>query len=697
LNNIKNHLSSEKSPYLLQHADNPVDWYPWGNEAFERAKKEHKPIFLSIGYSTCHWCHVMAHESFEDDTVAKLLNDNFICIKVDREERPDIDNIYMTICQLMIGSGGWPLTIIMTPEKKPFFAATYIPKNNRFGRIGLIELIPQIKELWEKKQDDVYNLANQLNITLDKFSHYSSGEMLDKNILKMAFDQLKNSFDNTYGGFGKAPKFPIPHNLFFLLRYWRKNNDKDALNMVEKTLDALRNGGIYDQIGYGFHRYSTDNKWIIPHFEKMLYDQALLAIAYTEAFQATGKSVYEKTAREILEYVLRVMTAPQGGFYSAEDADSEGQEGKFYLWDYEEIQKILDNKEFEIFTDLFDIKKEGNYIDESIATKTGQNIIYAKTTLSDLAKKKNIDIKQIEKIFNSARKKLFSYREKRIHPEKDDKVLTDWNGLMIAAFAKASQAFNEEKYINAAEKAINFILKNINLKDGGLYHRYRDNESAIPGNLSDYAFLIYGLVNLYQSTYKTKYLEYALKFNGYLFDHFWDDSNGGFYFSADNAEELLVRKKEIYDGAIPSGNSIALLNLIQLSRYTNDVDLEENANKLVKVFSKEVNKLPASYSQFMIGLDFLLGPSYEVVIAGKKTEASVILNKINKHFIPNKIVIFRSTEEESPDILNYAKYTKDYLDINGKPAIYICSNYSCQSPITDVNKAINSLKEKIIN
>ena len=697
MNKFTNHLVSEKSPYLLQHVNNPVDWYPWGNEAFEKAKKEHKPIFLSIGYSTCHWCHVMAHESFEDLVVAKLLNENFVCIKVDREERPDIDSIYMTICQLMIGGGGWPLTIIMTPDKKPFFSATYIPKNNKFGRVGLIELIPQIKDLWENKKDDVYNLANQLNITLNKVSQHFSGEILDENILKKAFNQLKNSFDKSFGGFGKAPKFPLPHNLIFLFRYWKKNNNKYALEMAKKTLDALRYGGIYDHIGFGFHRYSTDNNWFLPHFEKMLYDQALLATAYIEAFQITGKNLYEKTAREILEYVLRVMTSPKGGFYSAEDADSEGREGKFYIWDYKEIFNILDKEEFEIFTLLFNISNEGNFKDESTASKTGKNILYQKYSFFEVSKKKNIDVKYIEKIFNIARKKLFLNREKRIHPDKDDKILTDWNGLMIAAFAKASQAFDEEKYTIAAEKAACFIIKNMGLKDGALYHRYREKESAIKGNLSDYAFFIYGLINLYQTTFNVKYLEYALKFNNYLVNHFWDDSNGGFYFLADNSEKLLVRKKEIYDGAIPSGNSITLLNLLQLSKYTGDANLEDKANKLVKAFSSVIKKFPASYSQFMVGLYFLIRPSYEVVVAGNSKDAGEILKKINKHFIPNKIMLFRPTEQESPAILKYAKYIENYKDINRKPAIYICSNYTCNSPVTDLTEAINSLKEKIIN
>jgi hypothetical protein len=694
LNKAKNHLENEKSPYLLQHVNNPVDWYPWTDEAFGLAKEENKPIFLSIGYSTCHWCHVMAHESFEDTEVAQMLNENFICIKVDREERPDIDNIYMTVCQLMTGGGGWPLTIIMTPEKRPFFAATYIPKNNRFGRSGLMELIPQIRDIWVNKRLEVTNLANQLNVALENFSQQSSGEMLAEDIIKQAYDQLRGSFDKTFGGFGKHPKFPMPHNLFFLLRYWKKYKDRAALEMVKKTLDSLRNGGIYDHIGFGFHRYSTDNKWLIPHFEKMLYDQALLAIAYIEAFQEIGDSMYATTAKEILDYVLREMTSPEGGFFSAEDADSEGEEGKFYTWSYQELVEILNNDEFNLVKDLFNIDKKGNFNDEATAIKTGQNILFQTASLDDFSKRKNIDNNEIKGLFKSARKKLFDHREKRIHPHKDDKILVDWNGLMITAFAKASQAFNDDKYSKAAENAVNFIIGKMTFDDGGLYHRYRQEESAIQGNLNDYAFFILGLINLYQSTFNVKYLKHALEFNKYMFDHFWDKSNGGFYFSSDNSKDLLVRIKEIYDGAIPSGNSIALMNLLQLSKITADADLEKNASDLVRAFSSTIKRIPSSFSQFMSGLLYFIDTSYEIVVAGKTSDAFEILNEINQHFIPNKIVIYRPTNQASPDIIEIAKYVENYYEIDGRPAIYICSNYTCKSPFTDVKKAINSLKEK---
>jgi len=420
----QNRLASEKSPYLLQHADNPVDWYPWNDEAFEKARQEDKPIFLSIGYSTCHWCHVMAHESFEDAQVAKLMNDTFVSIKVDREERPDIDGIYMTVCQMMTGSGGWPLTIIMTPEKKPFFAATYIPKETRFGLTGMLDLIPKIQDVWTNRKIEVIESSEKITSTIQQLSPGTPGEELNGHLLSSAYEALSARFDPEYGGFGSAPKFPIPHNLLFLLRYWKTTHDKKALQMAEQTMQAMRRGGIYDHVGFGFHRYSTDREWLVPHFEKMLYDQAMLVMAYTETFQATGKPEYEQTAREIIAYVLRDMTVPEGAFYSAEDADSEGKEGKFYVWTEDEIRQVLGDRANPVI-ELFNITKEGNFEEESYRRKTGQNILHLKVSLPEESASQ----------WETDRQKLFAYREERFHPHKDDKILTDWNGLMIAALA----------------------------------------------------------------------------------------------------------------------------------------------------------------------------------------------------------------------------------------------------------------------
>ncbi|MFX1314023.1 MAG: thioredoxin domain-containing protein, partial [Promethearchaeota archaeon] len=541
IKNNKNHLLKEKSPYLLQHVNNPVDWYPWGMEAFDKAKREDKPIFLSIGYSTCHWCHVMAHESFENEEIAELMNDIFISIKVDREERPDIDKIYMTICQMMTGSGGWPLTIIMTPEKKPFFAGTYFPKQTRFGRIGLIDLIKRIKELWVNQRNEIINSADQITFSLQNIDQESPGDKFNQEIFRETYQQLSRQFDTIKGGFGNRPKFPTPHNLIFLLRYWKRTGDKKSLEMVEKTLRAMRKGGIYDHIGFGFHRYSTDSIWLVPHFEKMLYDQALIAIAYIEAYQATKNDIYKKTAEEIFSYVLRDMASSEGGFYSAEDADSEGEEGKFYVWPKEELEQILDKNELDLVIRIFNIEQNGNYLEETSGKNTGNNIFHLK----------NIPENEIQDKLEKIRIKLFNTREKRIHPQKDDKILTDWNGLMIAALAKAAIAFQETKYLHAAQNAVNFILSNLQDSNKKLLHRYKDGLSEIQGYLTDYAFFIWGLIELYEASFDIFYLKTALEFHNTQIEDFWDIKIGGFYFTANNSEELLTRQKEIYDGAIP--------------------------------------------------------------------------------------------------------------------------------------------------
>jgi uncharacterized protein YyaL (SSP411 family) len=680
-----NRLSKEISPYLLQHANNPVNWYPWGDEAFKKAKREDKPIFLSIGYSTCHWCHVMAHESFEDIEVANLLNKHFVCIKVDREERPDIDNVYMTICQMMTGTGGWPLTIIMTPDKEPFFSATYIPKNNKFRRAGLVEIIPNIVDIWHNKKSDIENLTNQIKNALNKSIKNKPGENIDKAVFNKAFNQLEVSFDNVYGGIGNAPKFPTPHNLMFLMRIFNHSKNQNILKFVKKTLISMRKGGIYDHIGFGFHRYSTDRKWIVPHFEKMLYDQAMLALAYIEAFQITGSKIFKKTSIEILEYVSRVLTSPEGAFYSAEDADSNGIEGKFYLWKYEELSKFLSKDELDIFSKTFNILKDGNFFDETKGVKSDQNILH----LSEIDDDKIYSEK--ENVINSVRKKIFIEREKRNHPEKDDKILTDWNGLMIKAFSKASQAFNDEKYEKMAEKAADFIINKLRKKDGGLYHVYRKGAIAIDANIDDYAFFIDSLIELFQTNFKVKYLQNAIDLQEYLTNHFWDEKDGGFYFVSDENNDLLVRKKELYDSAIPSGNSIALLNLVRLSKITGEIKYESFAKKLIGIFSKDINKLPKAYTQFLIALDLLINPSFEIVVAGNKEKSLKTLKEINKNFIPNKVQLLRLTDMKSDQILYISNFLNEYKEINGKPAIYICRNYSCQKPLTNVNEAINKL------
>ncbi len=690
-----NRLISEKSPYLLQHAHNPVDWYPWGEEAFNKAAKEDKPIFLSIGYSTCHWCHVMEKESFEDPEVVRLMNEAIVSIKVDREERPDLDHVYMMVCQMLTGSGGWPLTIIMTPDKRPFFAATYIAKTSRFGRTGMVELIPRIRQIWATRRDEVLKSAKQIMSVLQKVEKATPGKDLDRSVLDKGYQELAQRFDKEYGGFSNAPKFPTPHNLLFMLRHWKRSGDKKALAMVEKTLQQMRMGGVYDQIGYGFHRYSTDRKWLVPHFEKMLYDQALLSMAYTEAFQASGKGIYRNTAREIFTYVLRDMTAGEGGFYSAEDADSEGVEGKFYLWEEDEIRRILEKEEADLFIRVFNIKKEGNFEEEATGRKEGANICHLMKSMPEIARDLKVSEEEMKDRVRSAREKLFQVREKRVHPHKDGKILTDWNGLMIAALARGYKVFGDDEYARATKKATNFILKRMRKPDGRLLHRYRDGEVKIDANLDDYAFLIWGLIELYEALFETHYLKTAVELNKNMLRHFWDETSGGLFFTPDDAETLIVRKKELYDGAIPSGNSVAMLNLLKLARLTGDHALDAKAAEIGRAFSDQIRQLPSGYTQFLISTDFAIGPSYEVVIVGFAGSRDTIdmLGALNTRFIPNHVAIYRPSDQKSPDIDKIVGFVKNYVTVKGKATAYVCLDNACKAPTTHIKEMLVSLKE----
>ncbi len=690
---MPNHLINETSPYLRQHAHNPVDWYPWDPEAFERAQRENKPIFLSIGYSTCHWCHVMAHESFEHPEVARLMNEAFVSIKVDREERPDIDNVYMSTCQAMTGSGGWPLSIIITPDKKPFFAATYIPREGRFGLIGMMELIPHIRELWATRRGEALSLSNEIATVLQRTSQDTPGEELNEATLELAYEQLAKRFDEQHAGFGNAPKFPTPHNLLFLLRYWKRSGNQATLDMVEKTLQAMRRGGIYDHVGFGFHRYSTDSQWLVPHFEKMLYDQAMLAMAYTEAYQATGKEDYGKTAREIFTYVLRDMTAPEGGFYSAEDADSEGEEGKFYLWTQEEVRQALGNEEADFIAKVFNIEKDGNFVEQATGRKSGVNILHLRKTLGELTSDLNLSQQDLQAHLGVIQQKLFAYREKRVHPMKDDKILIDWNGLMIAALAKGAQAFDWPEYAEAACRAADFILGNMRKPDGRLLHRYRDGQAGIEANLDDYAFLVWGLIELYEAVFNTKYLKVALELTNDILRHFWDEDGGGLYLTPDDGESLFVRKKEIYDGAIPSGNSVAMLNLLRLGRMTATSDLEEKAARIGSAFSGNVKQSPSAHTQLMVALDFGIGPCYEVVIAGKAQaeDTKAMVKALRTRFLTNKVVLLNPGERESPEIAQLAAFTKNQSSIDGRATAYVCMDYNCKLPTIDIDKMLQLL------
>lgn len=588
-----NRLINEKSPYLLQHAHNPVNWYPWCEEAFEKAEKEDKPIFLSIGYSTCHWCHVMERESFEDNEVARVLNENFVSIKVDREERPDIDTIYMDTCQLLTGHGGWPLTIFSLPNKKPFYSGTYFSKEDSQYMDGLITLLNKIISAWKDSKDKILESSDEIVKALHNMTDFGEAradtpkKTYDKNeFIKESFYTLKSSFDSKYGGFGSKPKFPTPHNLWFLLEYYKTNNDRDALNMVENTLDAMYSGGIYDHIGFGFSRYSTDRLWLVPHFEKMLYDNALLAILYSKAYETTKKEKYKSVANEIFTYLLRDMKDEKGGFYSAEDADSEGVEGKFYVWSLDEIYQVLGKDDGEKFASYFNITEKGNFEGFNIP-----NLIYK-------------ELPEDTSFINSCKQKLFHYRDKRIHPYKDNKILTSWNSLTIAAFALGGRLLNNNEYTFAAESALEFIYKYLFTEDGKLLARYREGESKIYGYVDDYAFLTWALLELYESTNRESFLQRATNLTSDFVKFFWDNEKGGFFLYGSHGEQLITRPKKIYDGAIPSGNSVASLNFLRLYKLTSNKEYLDKATAIFNTFSSEVSQHPSAYCFLLLAMIF---------------------------------------------------------------------------------------------
>lgn len=607
---MPNHLINEKSPYLLQHANNPVNWHPWSEAAFAEARRSNKPIFLSVGYATCHWCHVMERESFEDPGAAAALNDAFVCIKVDREERPDIDAVYMSACQLIAGRGGWPLTIVMTPDKKPFFAGTYLPRTSRFGRMGLIELCRQIKALWRSDPRRVRSTADRIMEHLDRAFDFASdveAAGVDMKLLDLATAQLSQSYDSHHGGFEDAPKFPTPHRLIFLLRSHHRTGDHKILEMVCKTLTAMRLGGLWDHVGFGFHRYSTDKQWRLPHFEKMLYDQSLLAMAYLKAYQVTDEPFFAQTAQEIFTYVLRDMTSTQGGFFSAEDADSEGEEGKFYVWQRLEFEQIAAGVSADIpWHRIFNIHRDGNFHDEATGRKTGGNILYMTRTWSQWLRDLNGEASFVDARWEALRQALYTRRLQRAAPLKDDKILTDWNGLMIAALALGARVLEKERYARAALDAVAFIDQRMIGENGRLFHRFRDGQAAIEAQAGDYVFLIMGLIELYRTTAEPNLLQKALKLQSTLDADFWDDRRGGYFSTAAGDRDLPVRPKELYDGAIPSINSTALSNLLLLGRLTDDPRWDRRADRLVRSFAVTVTRRPLGFTHFLNGLDLLL-------------------------------------------------------------------------------------------
>lgn len=676
-NHKPNSLINEKSPYLLQHAYNPVDWFSWTEEAFKKARQEEKPVFLSIGYSTCHWCHVMERESFEDQDVADYLNRYFVSIKVDREERPDIDHIYMTVCQALTGQGGWPLTVIMTPDKKPFFAGTYFPKRSKWGRAGLLDILEQVIDKWQQDREKIMQTGDMIT---ERVQFQPVGENANDTwdeIVERGFNQFVQSFDKKYGGFGQAPKFPTPHNMLFLMRYWKQSGNDTALAMTRQTLQGIYRGGINDHIGFGFARYSTDQKWLVPHFEKMLYDNALLALSFLEAFQITKNNFYASAARQIFSYVLRDMTHPEGGFFSAEDADSEGAEGKFYVWKPSEVQQVLGKDIGGIYCKIYDITNEGNFEGQSIP-----NLIkgWPKEYLTQLRMETN----DLLNLLEDSRKKLFNYREDRVHPFKDDKVLTAWNGLMIAALARGAAVLGEVRYREAAESAERFIREKLQRQDGRLLARYRDGESAFNAYLDDYAFYIWGLIELYRATFKPAFLSRAIDLSRIVRELFWDAEGGGFFFYGSDAEQLIARPKEVYDGATPSGNSVMALNLLHLAAFTGGYEFEELAQRQVQTFSRAVAEHPRGYAYFMQALIFALGPTSEIVIVGKPDDAKVMemLKLTQQEYTPNAVVIHRVEGEDSP-IESLAPYTKEQQSVNGQATAYVCRGRACQEPVTE--------------
>ncbi|HNY65515.1 MAG TPA: thioredoxin domain-containing protein [Deltaproteobacteria bacterium] len=683
----KNRLGSSMSPYLLQHAENPVAWLPWGEEAFGLARKEDKPVFLSIGYSSCHWCHVMAHECFEDAEVAALMNEAFISVKVDREELPHVDHIYMRIAQMMTGSGGWPLTIIMTPEKEPFFAATFLPKHTRGGLMGMMELVPLIREAWKKDRTEVEAVARRVARAASEPVPRQGSEAPLPDLVQGAFSSLFRMFQPDTGGFSQAPKFPSAHHLMFLLRYHRSTGSAQALDMVEKTLDDMSRGGIYDHLGHGFHRYATDSLWRIPHFEKMLYDQALLAMAYTEAFLVTGRPLYRRIATGTLDFVLRDMRSEDGLFYSALDADTGREEGGYYLWTVPELQSVLGAEDYRLFSEVFAVELGGNFPEGRLH---GKNILFMKESVSEIARRKGIPGDVLQEAVDRMSGTLLVARGKRPAPYRDEKALTDWNGLMIAALAKAGAAFDEPRYTEAACRATDFILGNVHDSGGRLLHAYREGRADHRALLDDYAFLAWGLIEIYQAAFRPAYLEKALALTHESLRLFWDRKEGGFFLTPDDMDVVITRPKELFDNALPSGNSVSLTNLIRLWRLTGESALEEKASQTARAASGPLSTVPAAASFLMAGLLLVSGPSREVVIAGRpgSEDTLSLLKAARSLFRPEGVIALNTGDDEGPAL------ARDKRPFEGRAAAYVCQGSTCLPPVTDPGELLEVLSRK---
>lgn len=699
-NTVPNHLINEKSPYLLQHAHNPVGWYPWSTEAFTRARAEDKPIFLSIGYSTCHWCHVMAHESFESLEVADFLNAHFISIKVDKEERPDIDTIYMNVCQRMTGHGGWPLTILMTPDQKPFFAGTYLPIHSKHQMFGLMELLQNVQKLWtedksrlQQSAEDIFRILKQDEENSIQTNTTTEDEP-NEAIFQLALQQFEDTYDQQYAGFGDAPKFPTLHNLLFLLRMSKLINDDYPLRMVKNTLDAMYRGGIYDHIGGGFARYSTDERWLVPHFEKMLYDNALLVIAYTEAYQVLKKPLYRMIVEETLSYIMTEMTDDQGGFYCAQDADSEGEEGKYYTFTPDEVIHVLGKNDGEAFNQYYDITKRGNFEGRSIPNRLGKELHreLSKELNKEQDKSQTNTTKDEFQNLKTWKQKLYEYRKNRMSLHKDDKILTSWNGLMITAFAKAYQVFGKPEYLTSAKTAYQWIEQNHRDEQGRLMVRYRDGHIFGTGNLDDYAYTILAQITLYEVTSDPTYLQNAKNDADKMIEYFFDDEHGGFYFYGNDVEKLILRPKEVYDGAMPSGNSVAMFVLAKLDKITRDERISRICGKQMRWLYGMIKDVPYAYAFALCGMLIEMSEFKEIVCVLKdEVEREELRQLMQKFYLPDAAIV--PVEPYSWDSLGeIAPYTKEYKRSVDQAEIFICENFTCHPPLKGMEAFFEYLK-----
>lgn len=672
-----NRLINETSPYLLQHAHNPVDWYPWCEEAFERAKAEDKPVLVSIGYSACHWCHVMERESFEDEETAKIMNENFINIKVDMEERPDVDQLYMLFVQATTGSGGWPLNVFVTPDKKPFFGGTYFPPQDRFNLPSFRRVLTAVSEAWRNNRDEILKSAEQIIQQIREVTRLKSNiSNLKLDLLEAAFLRLVNQFDQKNGGFGGAPKFPPSMTLEFLLRYYHRTKNEKALGMVEKTCKKMAMGGIYDHLGGGFHRYTVDAIWLVPHFEKMLYDNAQLARVYLHLFQLTKDEFFKEIVVETLDYVEREMLNPEGGFYSSQDADSEGEEGKFFLWKMDEIEEILGEEDAKIFCFYFGVTEDGNF--------EGKNILHNRYSLEETAELLKVSLDQVIGVIQRGRQLLFEHREKRVKPHRDEKIITSWNGLMLAAFAEASAVLNSEKYLKIAIRNADFLINNL-FRNGRLLRTWKDGKARILAYSEDYANLIDGLTELFQVYPDPKYLKMIELLSDVLIEKFWDKQEGGFFFTSDEHEELGIRQKDFQDNAIPSGNSVAAETLLKLSKLTGKIEYEKYS---VSIFSRVVHQAasyPNAFGRLLSALEFYFSSPKEVVIIGSKPNP--LERYLYSNYLPNKVAIVNPPADVSSSLPLLA----DKRAIGGKPTAFVCKNFVCEKPTTEVEEFKNQL------